>query len=94
MGCNCKHNREQIERGYADFAKLRIYFIKRMTEDSETKDARRKEFNQAIFGVREDGSTYQVWNDTDMDMVLRCFDDAVRDWRNSWCDTPGCRAKR
>lgn len=94
MACNCKHNREEIEKGHSNFAKLRLLFIKRMTEDSETKDARRKDFNQAIFGLREDGSTYPVWNETDMEMVLRCFDDAVKDWRRSFCDVPNCNRKR
>lgn len=60
-------------------SRLRELFIKRMTEDSETQDKRRKDYNQAIFGFRDDGSTYQVFTDTDMEMVLRCFDDAVKD---------------
>lgn len=60
-------------------SRLRELFVKRMTEDSETQDRRRKDYNQAIFGFRDDGSTYQVFSDTDMEMVLRCFDDAVKD---------------
>lgn len=60
-------------------SRLRELFIKRMTEDSETQDRRRKDYNQAIFGFLDDGSTYQVFNDTDMNMVLQCFDDAVKD---------------
>lgn len=59
--------------------RLRSLFIRRMTEDSETKDRRRKEFNQAIFGFNDDGTTYQCFCDTDMYMVLDCFDNAVRD---------------
>lgn len=70
----------------AEFQELRELFIKRMTEDSETQDARRKEFNQAIFGFNDDGSTYAVWNETDLDMVLQCFDDAIKDWQRLWCD--------
>lgn len=60
-------------------SRLRELFIKRMTEDSETQDRRRKDYNQAIFDFRDDGSTYQVFVDTDMEMVLRCFDDAAKD---------------
>ena len=60
-------------------SRLRELFVKRMTEDSETQDRRRKDYNQAIFGFSDDGSTYQVFNDTDMNMVLQCFDDAVKD---------------
>lgn len=64
-----------------DIKKLRELFIKRMTIDSKTNDARRKEFNQAIFHYNEDGTSYAVWSEMDVDMVLRCFDDAVRDLR-------------
>ena len=93
MACNCKHNKEAIEGGFANFAKLRALFIKRMTEDSETNDARRKDFNQAIFHYDDDGKTYPCWCNMDMDMVLRCFDDAVKDWRRSFCDVENCRRK-
>ena len=34
--------------------------------------------------------TYAVWSEIDMDMVLQCFDDAVKDWRKSWCDVDNC----
>ena len=64
-----------------EFQELRELFIKRMTEDSETQDARRKEFNQAIFGFRDNGTSYCVWDSIDLDMVLQCFDDAVKDWK-------------
>lgn len=93
MGCNCKHNKEAIDNGLADFAELRSLFIKRMTEDSETQDRRRKDYNQAIFGYRDDGTTYQAWDTVDMDMVLECFDNAVKDWRKTFCDVPACRRK-
>lgn len=113
MGCNCKHCRQQIEDGYALIAKLRLLFIKRMTEDSETQDRRRKEFNQAIFryydkelideinkhkrffGLREvsEGDARQIWSEMDMSMVLKCFDDAVKDWRRMFCDSDNCRRK-
>lgn len=82
MACNFKHSQKETEEEYADFAKLRVLFIKRMTEDSGTHDRRRKDYNQAIFNFREDGSTFACFNDTDMDMVLTCFDNAVKDWRN------------
>jgi len=66
------------------FSKLRLLFIKRMTEDSETTDRRKKEYNQAIFGYNEDGSTYQCFNGTDMQMVLDCFDNAVKDLKRNF----------
>ena len=49
MGCRCKDNRENINQGLKYFEELKQLFIKRMTEDSETQDRRRKDFNQAIF---------------------------------------------
>ena len=39
------------------------------------------------------GVTYAVFNSTDMDMVLQCFDDAVKDWRRTFCDVEGCTRK-
>ena len=37
--------------------------------------------------------TYQVWDEITMDMVLQCFDNAVKDWRKTWCDVDGCTRK-
>ena len=54
---------------------LRELFLKHLTVDSETSDARRKEFNQAIFLV----TGHQVFNGTDLDMVMRKFDKAVKE---------------
>ena len=98
MGCNCKHNQETISEVKKNFEELRELFIKRMTIDSDHNDRRRKDFNQAIFGWSDEGDkipkkTYQVWSEMDMDMVLRCFDDAVKDWRKSWCDVENCTQK-
>ena len=63
-----------------ELAKIRELFIRRMTVDSDHHDRRRNDYNQAIFTVREDGSTFANRTDTDMDMVLRCWDNAVRDY--------------
>ena len=110
MGCNCKHNRQEILATSKNFAELRNLFIKRMTVDSNHNDRRRKDFNHAIFHYEDKeeidawnmtcekyglpkkkyGETYPVWNQMDMDMVLTCFDDAVKDWVKSWCDVEGC----
>lgn len=49
MGCSCKHNKENIEQGITTINTFRQLFINRMSVDSETHDARRKEFNEAIF---------------------------------------------
>ena len=57
-------------------SELRQLFLKYLTEDSETQDARRKEFNQAIFD-REEG--WAVFNGTDRDRVMETFDKAVKE---------------
>ena len=100
MGCKCKHFTKEIGEGIGNFAELRELFIKRMTVDSEHNDRRRKDFNQAIFSWWEEdkteadpSKTFQCWSNMSMDMVLQCFDDAVKDWRKSWCDVENCTRK-
>lgn len=110
-----KNSKETLGQGLKYFEELKRLFIKRMTEDSETKDRRRKDFNQAIFSYYSDeyieetnkysekykldsfkvkpGDTYPVWDEITMDMVLQCFDDAVKDWRKSQHDSDGCAKK-
>lgn len=55
---------------------LRARFVELMTVDGTTRDARRRDFNQAIF-FASDGEP--VWSGTDMGMVLEKFDRAVKD---------------
>ena len=94
MGCNCKDNRQAIEQGLKYFDELKQLFIKRMTEDSETQDRRRKDYNQAIFFWDEHYNEHLAcFSSTSMEMVLEKFDDAVNDWRKSWCDVDGCTRK-
>lgn len=93
MACSCKHNRQEIQEGKKTIEELRELFIKRMTVDSDHTDRRRKDFNQAIFCDFGYGEHEQVFNGTTMEMVLRCFDDAVYDWRKTWCDVESCRNK-
>ena len=61
----------EIEKAERD--RIRCSFLKYMTEASETKDARRKEFNQAIF----DPTGYAVFSGTDLDMVMAKLDKAL-----------------
>jgi hypothetical protein len=56
-------------------AGLREEFLRLLTEDSETSDRRRKEFNQAIFD-KERG--FACFNGTDLSMVMDKFDQAVK----------------
>lgn len=53
---------------------LRTEFLRLLTTDSKTKDARRKEFNQAIFAPEG----YTIWTSLDLDDVLSKFDKAVK----------------
>jgi len=59
----------------AELQKLRQLFLRYLTIDSDTKDMRRKEFNQAIFDAKEG---WQIFNGTDLDMVMEKFDRAVK----------------
>lgn len=94
MGCNCKDNQEAINDGKKNFAELRELFIKRMTVDSDHNDRRRKDYNQAIFFFSDYTRDWKPCFDyTTMDMVLQCFDDAVKDWRKSWCNIENCTRK-
>lgn len=96
MGCMCKDFKDEIEEGFKTIETLRELFIKRMTVDSETTDRRRKDFNQAIFHFDDDEpekGSYAVWSETTLEMVMQCFDDAVKDWRRTWCDVETCRRR-
>lgn len=61
---------------------LKDEFVRLLTVDSETKDRRKKEYNQAIFAPEaEDG--FAIWDKTDLGMVLEKFDKAVRTVENT-----------
>lgn len=94
MSCNCKHNQQEIARGENTIAELRELFIKRMTIDSDHNDRRRKDFNQAIFFYDDYTHEHiQCFCGTNMEMVLQCFDDAVKDWRRTFCDVKNCNRR-
>jgi hypothetical protein len=57
------------------YAALRREFIELLTQESETRDMRRREYNQALFDP-ESGNP--VWSSTDLGMVLEKFDKAVK----------------
>jgi hypothetical protein len=54
---------------------IRREFFRLLTEDSETTDARRKEFNQAIFNAEKG---WACFNNTSLDMVMDKFEMAVK----------------
>ena len=62
-----------------ELTKLRELFLKYLTVDSESMDMRRKDFNQAIFLPYSDDyfSGKQVFNGTDLEMVMEKFDKAA-----------------
>ena len=68
----------KIDRGQA---RLRELFLKYLTQDSLTQDARRKDFNQAIFRGDGFGAGEQVFSRTNLDMVMDKFDKAIREWK-------------
>ena len=57
---------------------LKELFLNYLTRDSDTKDSRRKDYNQAIFN-KEEG--WQVFCGTDLDMVMEKFDKATEDFK-------------
>lgn len=91
MSCACKNEKENIVRDEETLRSFREYFIRRMTVDNP-KDRRRKDFNQSIFSwfddetVKTPETTFQVWTPMSMDMVLTCYDDAMRDFKKRYCD--------
>ena len=64
-----------------ELAKLRELFLKYLTVDSESMDMRRRDFNQAIFMPfsNDYSNGKQVFNGTDLEMVMEKFDKAVKE---------------
>ena len=62
-------------------------------EDDEAVDEWNKTCEEYCLPRKRYGETYAVWSEMDMDMVLRCFDDAVKDWRKTFCDVKNCNKK-
>lgn len=62
-------------------------------EDDDQVDAWNKDCEKYGLSKKEYGQTYAVWCEMDMEMVLQCFDDAVKDWRRTWCDVESCTRK-
>ncbi len=88
MACNCKHNRENIEQDRRAIERFKKHFVKRMTVDSKHNDRRRKDFNQAIF------SNAPFFSLVDLEMVMDCFESAVKDHIRSYCDVDNCNGNR
>jgi len=61
---------------------LRAEFIRLLTEDGDTPDRRRSNYNQAIFASEDEGG-WACFTETDLGMVLDKFDMAVKNLRRS-----------
>lgn len=63
-----------------DMAAFRAMFVEMLTTDSETKDRRRKDFNQALFLPLNDrwSAGRSRWSAIDLDMVMNVFDNTVK----------------
>lgn len=62
-------------------------------EDDDAVDSWNKDCEKFGLHKKEYNQTYQVWSNMDMEMVLECFDNAVKDWRKNQCDSSSCRRK-
>lgn len=79
---------EHQDRRRKDFNQAIFHY-----ENDEDVDAWNAECEKYGLARKEYGRTYPVWCEMDMDMVLQCFDDAVKDWRKTWCDIENCNRK-
>jgi hypothetical protein len=63
------------EKTMISAAKLKLEFLRLLTEDSPHHDMRKKDFNQAIFDAEKG---WAVFNGTDLEMVMERFNKAVK----------------
>lgn len=100
MGCNCKDMMREIMRHKKEIDHLRELFWKRLTVDSPHQDCRKKDYNQALFShwgdepPEDEKEWFQCWCNMTPHMVMTAFDNAVMDWRKSFCDVDNCKRKR
>lgn len=73
--CNDALVEIQVEQQRRVLAGLKAEFLRLLTEDSETDDRRRKDFNQAIFD-KEGGRA--IYTRTDLGMVTSKLDRAIK----------------
>ena len=69
-----------------------IFFV-RSDEDVDRWNKWVDDHPTLLLPHHEYGTTVPVFENTDMAMVLRCFDNAVKDWRRTFCDVENCRRK-
>jgi hypothetical protein len=64
-----------MNKHFISTAKLKLEFLRLLTEDSPHHDARRKDFNLALFDAKEG---WAVFCRTDLEMVMEKFNKAVK----------------
>ena len=84
MTIDSKHN----DRRRKDYNQAIFHY-----ESDEDVDMWNKDCEKFGLKKKQYGLTYPVWSTTTMDMVLKCFDDAAKDWRKTWCDVDNCTRK-
>lgn len=100
MACNCRDMMPDIMRHKKEIDHIRELFWKRLTEDSPHQDRRRSDYNQALFDHWGDDPKvdekewFQCFCQMTPHMIIRAFDDAVKDWRKCFCDVEGCKRTR
>ena len=72
---NLRGENDMSEKTMVSAAKLKLEFLRLLTEDSPHHDARRKDFNQAIFDAEKG---FAVFNGTDLEMVMEKFNGAIK----------------
>ena len=72
---NLRGENDMSEKTMVSAAKLKLEFLRLLTEDSLHHDARRKDFNQAIFDAEKG---FAVFNGTDLEMVMEKFNGAIK----------------
>jgi hypothetical protein len=87
MSCSCKNLSEAIQSAAAQAEELRALFIKRLTVNSPHRDGRKHSFNQALFNPEGE----LLYRSIDLGVILIAYDNAVKDYRRTFCDDESCR---
>lgn len=82
---------ETTDRRRRDYNQAIFHYKK--PEDVEMWNRFVDEHPNPIFTKENTEETYPVFYGTNMEMVLECFDNAVKDWRRTFCDVESCRRK-
>ena len=62
--------------------KLREEFLRLLTQDSETVDLRRRDYNRAIFAPSQEGG-FAILTRTTLNMIMQKFDRAMENLKDA-----------